>query len=185
MTCAGCAFDPANVTPADAIVALRSLPRRFGELLSGDAGDPDGPDAERPDRDGQGGGGPDADRARARRLVLAHAGQAATAITAITADLERVLATDDPALASDARVATAPADDPSAPTDDPTALERLATAAAAAAGAASHQPADAWTRTGRRRDGTVTAGELLREAVHAGVHHLRAAEDEMEQTGPT
>ena len=42
----------------------------------------------------------------------------------------------------------------------------------------SAQPADVWTRTGVRAGGPVSAADLLREAVHAGVHRLRSVNEE-------
>jgi hypothetical protein len=144
MACPQCGFDGSTVSPADATVALRSFPRRFRELL---APDPD-----------------DADPA-----LFVEAGRAAEAIRAIGADLHAVLVTDDPMVSTDTAVATSPID----PGDATTALDRLAAAATQVADEASRQAADAWHRRGRRPSGSVTALDLLREAVHAGIHHLR------------
>jgi hypothetical protein len=100
------------------------------------------------------------------------AGQAAEAIAALGADLRRVLIQDNPALtthegdAESARHGGDPA----------TALARLSDATAAVASLADDQPGEAWARTGSRSEGPVSALELLRDAVHAGVHHLRGAE---------
>lgn len=144
MACPVCGFDPSSLTPPDAIVALRSFPRRYRELLLGEDDEP-------------------------RPEVLVEAGRAAAAIASITDDLERVLVTDDAPVRSAPSVATDALD----PGDPSTALDRLTAVTTRAAALASSQPPDAWTRKGVRSSGPVTAGELLREAVHAGVHHLR------------
>lgn len=62
------------------------------------------------------------------------------------------------------------------PGDPATALDRLTTATTQLAALVSAQPAEAWTRTGTRPTGPVSAADLLRDAVHAGAHHLREAE---------
>jgi hypothetical protein len=134
--------DP-SLSPPDAIVALRSLPRRFRAAA-----------APRPGRDPHG--------------VEAAAGAAAGAITELSRQLGRVLVEESPTLPD------SPADSPAAGPGDPaTALDRLAAAAGALADLAAAQAAAAWTRTGRRGGVEVSAAELLREAVHAGVHQLR------------
>jgi hypothetical protein len=148
-SCPECGFEAATVSPGDAVVALRSYPRRYREVA--------GP---RPDE------GDDTGRRR-WEAVMTEAGQAAGAIAALTEALRRVLIGDHPALDTPA---AAPAGDPA------TALDRLDAATAAAAAAAEHQPGDAWARTGSRAGSDVSAADLLREAVHAGIHHLRAAQ---------
>jgi hypothetical protein len=152
--CPECGFDGRGLSPADAAVALRSLPRRFRE-----AAEPVEEVA-----------GPSVDAA----AVLAAAGQAADAIGELGEDLRRVLVEDDPALSTSGAEATAVRHGG----DPATALERLAAAATTVADLISAQPADAWTRTGVRSDGPVTAADLAREAVHAGVHRLRAVEQQ-------
>jgi hypothetical protein len=58
--------------------------------------------------------------------------------------------------------------------DTEAVLAHLAAAAAGLAGRASGVTADDWKRTGRRPDGSeVSALDLLRHAVHVGVHQLR------------
>jgi len=159
--CAACGFDTSSVTPPDAIVALRSLPRRFGAVAAPPAGE------------GVPAGGEDLEvDERRRTAVLAEAGRAAAAIDEIGADLRSVLVQDTPTVASRTDVATADRDGG----DPATALERLAGATTSLATLAEGQPARAWTRAGNRPTGPVSAADLLREAVHAGVHRLRAAE---------
>jgi hypothetical protein len=131
MPCPQCGFDPATVSPADAIVALRSLPRRFHELI-----DPDDPDP----------------------TIDVEAEQAAAEIERLGRDLEQVLVLDHPTLQGSTSEGT-----------------DLGDAVTTVADLASRQPADAWARTALRNGETVSALDLLREAVHAGVHHLRVA----------
>ena len=149
--CPDCGFDPAPLSPPDAIVALRSFGRRFAEI---GAGDPDDEDAR---------GDAPTDE------TLAAAAAAAAAITTSGEQLRQVLVENSPTLGPAPAVGGAPA---TAPSD---AIDRLRTAAEGVADLAAAQPASAWTRTGRRGGQEVTAGDLLREAVHAGAHELRVA----------
>jgi hypothetical protein len=156
--CPDCGFDAAPLSPPDALVALRSFPRRFAEV-----GQPDDDDV-----DADSSGGPTA-------TTLAAAEAAADAIAASGEQLRRVLVEDTPVLGPapdvDAEPASAPAD----------AIDRLRGAAEGVADLAAAQPASAWSRTGRRNGQNVTAADLLREAVHAGAHELRVAADAAEQ----
>lgn len=154
LQCSLCGFDPSSLRPGDAIVAVRSFPRRFRELASAVA-----------EGDGGGDGDGDAD------TVLAQAGEAAAAISAIAEDLRRVLISDQPSLTTATTTATA-----SAGGDAPSGLSRLDDAVALLVAAADHQPSTAWHRTGTRGGSPVSALGLLGEAVHAGVHHLKLAE---------
>jgi hypothetical protein len=141
------AVPDASLTPPDAIVALRSLPRRFRATVM-----PTPDDMPTPEAVG---------------IALDAAGRAAEELDAIGAQLRRVVVNDNPEL-----VAPPPAE----PGDPGTALDRLTASANAVAELAQSQPASAWVRTGRRGGSTVTAADLLREAVGAGVAELRTAE---------
>jgi len=133
--------DAGSLSPPDAIVALRSFPRRFRALM--------------PPSDGT-----DDEHDRARRAAAERAAATATtAIVAATGDLRRVLLEDHPQLGA---ATPAPGGD----------LDAAATALAKLAGA---QPADAWARTGQRGAATVSAADLLREAVGAAAAQLRGA----------
>jgi hypothetical protein len=155
MACPICGFDPTSISPADAVVALRSLPRRYREA----AGDP----------------GPE--QAEHRALVAAEAAQAASAIAALGEDLRRVLISDDPALTTtdDTATSTNGAAGEAGP-DLEAAIARLAEATTGVVDLVEGQPATAWKRTGHRASGPRSAATLLGEAVHAGVHHLRLAQ---------
>jgi hypothetical protein len=174
MACPECGFDPTSISPADAVVALRSLPRRYREAagLAGDEPDPGGDGVG----DDDAGPGPDGGAADRRALVLAQATQATAAIAALGEDLRRVLISDDPALTTTDDTATgggAGAD----VTDPDAVLARLKEVTDRVAGLVADQPATAWKRVGHRADGPRSAAALLGEAVHAGVHHLRLAQD--------
>jgi hypothetical protein len=145
---------PSSLTPPDAIVALRSLPRRFRATVMPTPEDLPTPDAV--------------------TTALEAAGTAAGQLDAVGAQLRAVLINSSP------EVAVAP---PSSAGDRATALDRLTSAASAVADLAASQPADAWVRTGRRGGTTVTAADLLREAVDAGVAQLRVAERAWEAGG--
>jgi hypothetical protein len=145
--CPTCGFDASSVSPPDAVVTLRSLPRRFNELLE---------EAE-PDQ---------------RPPILDHAGQAAEAVAEIGAAPRLALIEDSPALDSPTADA-ATRDRPGGVADS--ALDRLAAAVDTVVGAVANQPGEAWNRPATTPAGPTTAGDLLRAAAHAGVHHLRLA----------
>lgn len=162
--CPDCGFDSSSVSPGDAVVALRSFPRRFRA-----AGDPTGREDEEPSADVP---GPEQDRRHA--TAATEAGQAADALAELGADLRAVLVEDDPRLATVEGTATTVRSGG----DPRTAFDRLASAAENVAALAADQPGTAWTRSGVRATGPISAADLLREAVHAGVHHLRVAESD-------
>jgi hypothetical protein len=137
----------ASLTPPDAIVALRSLPRRFRATVM-----PNPDDAPAPDAVG---------------IALDAAGTAAAQLDAIGAQLRGVLLTDSPGLG---------ALPPTGPGDRSNALDRLTAAATGLADLARSQPASAWVRPGLREGRTLTAADLLREAVDVAIRQLRVAE---------
>ena len=154
MACPICGFNPKGLAPSDAVAALRSFPRRFTELVEG--------------KEDEGARSDDAE-AVSRAAALPAAEGAARTIAALAADVRRVLVEDDPALSTTS--------DPGAPVagagDD--ALEHLREATSALAELASSAHGKDWERRGRRGDDSVSALELLDEAVHSGAHHLHAA----------
>ena len=154
--CPDCGFDPPTVSPSDAAVAARSYPRRYRALLVR----PDDEDPEivhrRP--------GPDEPSA------AEHAGQAAAAMDAAAGALGDVRRSDSPRVhaygAAAGTGATLEA-----------VLERLATAGAALAVAIEPFRGEEWNRPATDGGcGAVTALDIARQGVHAGIHHLRAAE---------
>ena len=153
--CPECGFDAPSLSPLDAIVALRSLGRRFAALVPP------------PDPDSGGEGINDEDR----RLVMAEAGRAAADIDAIGTDLRRVLVSDRPVVHTSGDLGAEGQGD----------VDSLRAAADSVADLAAAQPASAWARVGLRDGAPVSAADLLREAVHAGVHRLRAAQRALAQ----
>jgi mRNA-degrading endonuclease toxin of MazEF toxin-antitoxin module len=160
--CPVCGFDGRQVSPSDAATALRSFPRRFSAVLAG----PD--DEDRPDdvlhRRPAGGG----------LSALEHAGWVAAGIPRAAEAFAAVMYQEDPAIAL-------PALDPSVAVG----ADELAPAAVVAAikvagdalaGAIEQAPKDGWNRTGHVGADRVTALDVVRFAVHLGVHHLRLAE---------
>ena len=149
--CPVCGFDGAGLTPRDAAAALRSYPRRFAALVLADAADVPPADADVHD-------------AVAREAAAARQG-----VSAAGEAMRRVLITDDPSLAAAVPVAPQPA-------GVEEEIERLAAEVNPLADLALQTSGRSWERTGRRDGQPVRALDLLREAVHAGAHHLRAAQ---------
>jgi len=174
MACPVCGFDPTSISPPDAVVALRSLPRRYREA-AGLAGDQPDQGGDGTGDDGAGPGHREGEAADRRALVLAQAAQATAAIAALGEDLRRVLISDDPALTTTDDTATSGEGD-SDGADPDTVLARLKQVTDRVAGLVEDQPATAWKREGHRAGGPRSALALLGEAVHAGVHHLRLAQ---------
>ena len=156
--CPECGFDPPTVSPADAAVAARSFPRRYRALLVR----PDDDDPEIVHR--RAGGEPSAAEQAAR---------GASGMAAAAEALGAIRISDGPTVDVDGP--------PGAPAGDSTPLDAILERLAAAAGglADSIEPlrGDEWNRTGVLPGGAdVPALDVARHGVHAGVHHLRAAE---------
>ncbi len=161
-------LDVSRVSPADAAVTLRSLPRRYRALFAA-AATPDDPGGDELVRRV----GPDG------RAALDHLALATRGLVLVGHALGQVLVQDSPFVHA---AVTDPAARDYAPVagHDATVadlLDELATVAEALATRIERTAAGDWSRTGRS-DGatTVTALDLAREAVRTGVAHLRAAE---------
>lgn len=158
--CPECGFDPPTVSPSDAAVAARSFPRRYRALLVR----PDDDDPEIVHR--RPGGEPSA---------AEHAAAGASGMAAAAEALRSIRTSDDAVVDLDEPSATPAASGGSTPLD--TILDRLAAAAGALADSIEPLRGDEWKRTGvERGGGEVTALDVARHGVHAGVHCLRAAE---------
>lgn len=155
-------FDHPNLSPSDAVTALRSFPRRYRGLLATDDDDPDGVALRRPDAGSW--------------SALEHAAHVANAIERGADDLERVLRDDDPA-------ATDPAEaPPSGASDIESTLSRLAAAAERMVAAIGRYGAHDWTRKAHLPDGhTVDALWIVRATVQEAARHLRQAEQVIAQ----
>jgi hypothetical protein len=159
-------MDLSRLTPSDAVVTLRSFERRYRGLFA-DLEEGESPDdlARRP---GDGGWS-----------AIEHIVSAARGIAGSGRALAAILQVDGPQLdVADVRPASLPR--PHQPSG--TVHERLAELgfeANAAADRIDNTPAADWDRTGTLAGTgrTVTALDLARGAVDAGVTHLRAAEE--------
>ena len=156
-------MDLSQLSPSDAVVALRSLERRYRGLFAGLRED------ESPD-----------DLAH-RRVgdwsAIDHVVAAASFISRANNALARVLTADSPSVAA-ADVDPAASSSPGAPpgpVDGP--LAELGSQANAMADRIDRAPGGDWLRVAAVDDGrTVTALDIVRAAVDAGVTHLREAE---------
>jgi hypothetical protein len=152
-------MDLSKLTPSDAVVTLRGLERRYRALFAG-LGDDESPDD-----------------AAHRRVdgwsAIDHIVAAARAIGASDRALQAVLTTDQADL-STADVGVDDRPQPVAPTG--TVHERISELGMEAVSMAGHiegVSASDWTRQGIGTSGTaITALDLVRRAVEAGVGHL-------------
>jgi hypothetical protein len=151
-------FDTSRVSPTDAVVTLRSLPRRFTEAFSRAEG------ADVIAREAAGGG----------LSPLAHAAWTATALEAIGSAFRKVQESTNP------RIELPPVDPPGpagGPTDTPASvLGRLGDVARSVADALAAVHGEDWLRTGQTATGTIAALDIARHGVRIGIEHLRAAE---------
>jgi len=167
--CPDCGFDAPSVSPSDAVAAARSYPRRFRGLLV------------RPDDDD-----PEIVHRRPAPGVASavdHAAAAAAGMSAAARALERVR------VHEGAGVDLGPPPGPGravAGVGDGLTLEDvlavITRSAAALAASAEAVHGDEWARTGVLPDGTsLHALDMARAGVHAGSHHLRAADRVLSQ----
>jgi hypothetical protein len=161
-SCPTCGYDGTKMSPSDAAVALRSFPRRFGRALSR----PD--DEDRPDdvlhRRPIAGGLSAIEQAAAVAAGLALADEA----------FRDVMYRRDPKISLPPVDVEPPADGVQDPPD--VVVDRIKAAGEGLADAIDSAPGDGWARTGRGPDGPVSALDVVRTAVHLGVHHLRLIE---------
>lgn len=154
----------AHRPPADAVVALRSLGRRYRGLFAG-LGEDESPDelAHRSGSDG--------------RSALDHVVAATRTITFLGRALEQVLVEDDPIL-HPAVADPAERDWPEATGTVDERVSELAWEADLLADRVVHVAAKDWARQGRvaGRDANASASSILWDAVDSAVAHLKAAE---------
>jgi hypothetical protein len=150
-------FDHPNLSPSDAVVALKSFPRRYRSLLATDDDDPDGVAKRRPDASSW--------------SALEHAAHVANALEQAAADLDAAHRSDGAAVADPA---TAP---PSGATDVDGTLDHLNAASERLVGAIDRYRPDDWAQKVTAPDGrSVDALWIVRAAVQEGARHLRQAE---------
>lgn len=160
-------MDLSKLAPSDIVVALRGLERRYQELFEVIEEDESADDlAHRRGADGW--------------AVIDHIVAAAQAIAAANRALYRVLTGDAPSV-QPAEVDPTIRPKPVGPTGSvDERLAELGREATAAAERVERVPAGEWSRQATVADGsgrTVTALDIARAAVDAGVGHLRAARD--------
>lgn len=157
--CPTCGFVADKVSPQDAIVALRSFPARWRAALAVHLDDPD-PETVLTTRPSP-----------SEWTALEHAGHVRDALHALDIRVQRTLREDEPVL---------PATHVTPPSG---ANEQGVAVVLAALTVGTDQfsqtvelvPPAQWSRQARRGGETVTALDLVREAVHLGSHHLREA----------
>jgi hypothetical protein len=157
-------FDTSRVSPTDAVVTLRSLPRRFTEAFNraGGAGTA-GRDEVLARRPAGGGLSP-----------VAHAAWTATALDEVASAFRRVQEATNPLI-------ELPTVDPPSPVvgagDTPASvLARLGASARSVADTLAAVHGEDWLRTGQAPSGPVSALDIARHGVRIGIEHLRAAE---------
>lgn len=157
--CTGCGFVPETVTLVDALDALGSFPARWRATLALclDDADPDGALTGRVSANGW--------------SALEHAGHVRDVVHALDIRLQRVLREDEPTLPETHVTPPAGANEQGVAV----VLAALTVSSDQLSGTIATTPASAWSRTGVRRGSAVTALDLVREAVHESVHHLRLA----------
>lgn len=157
--CSTCGFVADKVTPQDAIVALRSFPARWRTALAVhlDDADPEGVLTVRP--------------TPTAWSALEHAGHVRDVLHALDIRVQRTLREDEPVL-------------PATHVTPPSGANEQGMAVVLAALTVSTDqfsqtielvPSSQWSRQARRSGETITALDLIREAVHVGSHHLRLA----------
>jgi hypothetical protein len=161
--CSICGFDGPTVSPSDAIVAIRSFPRRYTDVLARPDDDDlrDDPAKRRP--------GP------GEWSALEHAGLVSVVMDGVAEAVRLIEIQDQPQV-------TLP-DESQAPavTSVEEVLAQLHAASERLVAQLDHVPStDGWTRTGQLPGGDeVSAAWLTRHAVHVGSHQLRLAEAAM------
>ena len=158
--CPECGLEYDSISLNDAVVAVRSYPRRYREALAGPADDPDW------------------DRIVRRRpspgtfSAIEYTGHLAMALEGWTERLQRVLVQDDyvftpidvDAAVRDQHFETQAVD---------AVLDRLGASATAFAGAIAHLSHDQQERTFLRATTPRTVRWIYQQVVHEGSHHLR------------
>jgi hypothetical protein len=159
--CPQCGLDYDTILPPDAVVALRSFPRRYGELL------PPRDDDDKPDA---------VIRRRPEPTVwsaLEYTAHVADVFDELADTVRRMTMEDHPTISDgmdpDQRAIDAKYNEQ----DREAVLAHLAEAADKMAQVIKNVPNDAWHRTATFPWGERDALTMMRNAVHEGYHHLR------------
>lgn len=160
--CPECGLNDGTVSPADAVVAVRSFPRRYRALLTGvgahDDGNPASAIRRRP--------------SPTSWSALEYAAHVADVLDGIAVAVRRITVEDSPALDS-SDPAPRVADERYNAMERSEVLGWLELVCGGLAEVLEGVRADDWARTGRFPDGDRNALDVARSAVHEGAHHLR------------
>jgi hypothetical protein len=161
--CPICGFDPEQLSPGDAVVAVRSFPRRWRRLFTAVLEQEDNGEAllHTP----LGGGSSSAERLH-RVTVVFHG---------TVRQLDELWSQDDPALDEVGEDGL----DRATATPVSTLLDDLVAVAGRLAGAIERYRGEQWGRSGHRRGDQVTALDLAREAIHQASHDLRVCREDL------
>lgn len=147
--------DVSRLTPEDAVVALRSFPRRFEALLDLDEGED----------------------SYVLAPVVEHIDRAGRDLAVLASAVDDALVKDDPVLHPAVGDESARVYPDIEEVDAESALDLLRLEAEALADRAQHVSAEAWGRKAKvAGQGEITAIDVLREAVRSTSAHLRGAE---------
>ena len=162
-TCPVCGFHARSLTPDDGVRIIRSLPRRWREVLTAFQQIDEHSDELLREPLGN---GPSA---------LEHAALVAEVLGRTADELEQLWIDDRPAL--DVAVPSSRAGDVESPTEDVDAvLDSLSEQAERVVVSAERFNGTDWLRAGTRGQDEVTALAVLRRAVHEAMHRLRETE---------
>ena len=157
-SCPVCGFDPSSVGPDEALAAVRSIPRRFADLLAAL--------------------GAEAEEELSRRLpdrgwsALEHVGHVRDVLHALDVRMQRVQREDRPVIPATPQTPPGGANDQGPGVVLACLRHNAANLASTLAGLGGRD----WVRTGVRLGGEVSTLDLAREAVHAAAHHLALVE---------
>lgn len=163
-------FDTSQVSPSDAIVTLRSLRRRFREVLTR-PGVLEAPGDQIHLRPGDG-----------RLSPAEHAAWTVTALSAVHRVLRTVQVEANPSIELPPVDVRPPVD--SGDQGAETLAAAVGDAAEALADDMAGTPGSDWTRIAQTPQGPVTALDIARLAVRIGAEHLRAAEQALASVAP-
>ena len=157
--CTTCGFVADEVTPADAVVRQQSFPSRWRAALAIHLDDPD-PEAVLTGRP-----------APMAWSALEHAGHVRDVLHALDIRLQRIIREEQPVLPETHVTPPAGANEQGMAV----VLAALTVSTDQLAETIARVPSSSWTRTARRAGKTISALDLVHEAVHEGTCHLHMA----------
>jgi hypothetical protein len=167
--CPTCGFAAEDVTPTEATAGLQSFPARWRSALAIHRDDPD-PDAVLTGRP-----------APMAWSALEHAGHVRDVLHALDIRLQRIVREDEPVLPETHVTPPVGANEQGMAV----VLAALTVSADQFAETIARVPESGWQRTARRSGETITALDLVREAVHEGTCHLHMATETLAELRAT